>query len=195
MNKLMGFYELSELDIPSIPWKEYTGKETFDSNYLWTIRSAVFRGNDLSLPRLVGANAQDAKTFADSLYSKLKDKGIVIYYPYFLANKSGTLNIYFDRIVIEAVKKDLWNLVTYEDREVTIDIKKDEINVNGNGDFLSEKELNRIVSNVPAVRKAFRDVFYDGESILLEWSLAQKSDLEKNPVGEEYLVFYEARTI
>lgn len=195
MNKLMGFYELSEMDIPSIPWKEYTGKEVFDSNYLWTIRSAVFRGNDLSLPRLVGATAQEAKVFADTLYSKLKDKGLVIYYPYFLANKSGTLNVFLDRIIIEAVKNDLWNLVTYEDREVTIDIKNDIINVNGNGDFLSEKELSRIVSNVPAVRKAFRDVFYDGESILLEWSLAQKSDLEKNPVGEEYLVFYEARTV
>ena len=195
MNKLMGFYELSEMDIPSIPWKEYTGKETFDSNYLWTIRSAVFRGSDLNLPRLVGATAQEAKTFADALYSKLKDKGIVIYYPYFLANKSGTLNVFLDRIVIEAVEKDLWNLVTYEDREVTIDIKKDEINVSGNGDFLSQKELDRILANVPAVKKSFRDFFFDGESVLLEWSLAQNSDLKKNPVGEEYLVFYEARTV
>lgn len=195
MNKLMGFYELAEMDIPSIPWREYTGREVLDADFLWTIRSAVFRGDDLNLPRKVGVTAEEAKAFADSLYVKMKDKGMVIYYPYFLANKSGTLNVYRNRIVIEAVAKDLWNLVTYADREVTIDIKGDEVSINGNGDFLGEEELERIVSNVPSIRRNFRDEMLEGGSVLLEWSLAQKSDLRKEPVGEEFLVFYEARTV
>lgn len=195
MNKLMGFYELAEMDIPSIPWREYTGKEPLDAGYLWTIRSAVFRGDDLNLPRKVGVTAAEAKAFADSLYFRMRDRGIVIYYPYFLANKSGTLNVYRDRIVIEAVAKDLWNLVTYADREVTIDIRGHEISVNGNEAFLEESELERIISNVPSIRRSFRDEMLEGGSVLLEWSLAQKSDLWKNPVGEEFLVFYEARTV
>ena len=195
MNKLMGFYELVEMDVPSVPWKEYTGQELFDPGSLLNIRSAVFRGNDFNLPRLVGVTAEEAKVFADALYFKMKNRGMVIYYPYFLANKSGTLNVFNDRIIIEAVKEDLWNLVTNSDREVTIDIRQGETNFNGNRDFLSEKELQCVVSNVSAVKKAFRNEMLEGKSVLLEWSLAQKSDLFKCPIGEEFLVFYEARTI
>lgn len=49
MNKLMGFLELKEMKLPSVPWKQYTGKENFEDRYLWTVRSAVYRGNDLNL--------------------------------------------------------------------------------------------------------------------------------------------------
>lgn len=196
MNKLMGFYELKSMNIPAIPWEEYTGTEFFSSNNLWTIRSAVFRGNDLELPRLVGALANEAKEFADELLRVLKNRGIVIYYPYFLANKSGTLNVFSDRVVIEAVKNDLWNLVTYSDREVTIEIYNDGTTiVNGNGDFLTESELKKIVNNVKVIKKSFRDDLLEGKSALLEWSLAQKSNLIKEPIGEEFLVFYEVRTL
>ncbi len=195
MNKLMGFYELAEMDIPSISWKEYTGQEMFDESLLWTIRSAVFRGDDMNLPRRVGVTAKEAKGFADNLYAQMKGKGMVVYYPYFLANKSGTLNVYRDRIIIEAVKNDLWNLVTYADREVTIDIRQGEVNVYGNENFLSMDEIGLVTANVPIIRKNFRDEMTEGGSILLEWSLAQNSDLRKRPMGDEFLVFYEARTI
>ena len=87
MNKLMGFLELKEMCLPVIPWKQYTGQEELDDEYLWTIRSAIYRGNDLNLPRLVGENAEKAKKFADQLFLKMKEKGIVIYYPYFIAKK------------------------------------------------------------------------------------------------------------
>ncbi len=195
MNKLMGFYELAAIDIPSIPWKEYTGKECLDQDCLWTIRSAVFHGDDLNLPREVGATALKAKEFANTLLKKMKDKGIVIYYPYFLANKSGTLNIYGDKVVIEAVASDLWNLVTYSDREITIQIIEDEVFIDGKHDFFSEDEYRNLTSNVATIRKIFRDDLLEGKSVLLEWSFAQKSDLSKKPIGEEYLVFYEARTV
>lgn len=195
MNKLMGFYELQAMNIPSVPWKEYTGTEEFDSKYLWTIRSAVFKGDDLNLPRLVGVEANKAKAFANMLLSELKENGIVVYYPYFLANKSGTLNVFSDRVIIEAVNKDLWNLVTLSDREVTIDFNEGEISINGNSNFLSETEIKRLLDNVAIIRKTFRDDLLEGKSILLEWSLAQNSDLQKKPIGNEFLVFYEARTI
>ena len=79
MNKLMGFYELKESSLPTIPWQLYTPSVQLDNTKLWTIRSAVNRGDDLNLPRLVGKNAVEAKQFADNLYEKLRDKGIVIY--------------------------------------------------------------------------------------------------------------------
>ena len=191
----MGFYELNSLNLPTIQWKEYTGNETLNPDFLWTVRSAVFRGDDLNLPRSVGVTADEATSFATNLLAQMNGKGMVVYYPYFIANKSGTLNIYRERIIIEAVKNDLWNLVTYSDREVTYIITDDEVTFDGNGDFLSENELKCISSNAPAIRRSFKDDLLEGKSVLLEWSLAQKSDLKKMPAGEESLVFYELRTV
>lgn len=195
MNKLMGFYELKSMHLPSIPWKEYTGAEELDNDRLWTIRSAVFKGDDLNLPRMVGEIGKKAKDFADSLLKRLQDRGMVIYYPYFVANKSGTLNIFLNDIVIEAVKDDLWNLVTYSDREVTIRIDGSAEQIDGNKEFLSTDEKNEILRHVPEIRKLFRDELIEGKSVLLEWSFAQDSSADKEPVGDEYLVFYEARTV
>ena len=195
MNKLMGFYELKSMDLPSIPWKEYTGVEELDNDRLWTIRSAVFKGDDLNLPRMVGEIGKKAKDFADSLLKRLQDRGMVIYYPYFVANKSGTLNIFLNNIVIEAVKDDLWNLVTYSDREVTIRFDGSAEQIDGNKEFLSTDEKNEILRHVPEIRKLFRDELIEGKSVLLEWSFAQDSSADKEPVGDVYLVFYEARTV
>ena len=101
----MGFFELKASSLPTIPWEIYTPEVNLDSEKLWTIRSAINRGNDLNLPRLVGKKASEAKPFADKLCRELEEKGIVIYYPYFIAHKSGTLNVYSDKIIIEAVNK------------------------------------------------------------------------------------------
>lgn len=195
MNKLMGFYELADMEIPSVPWKEYKGNEKLDPEYLWSIRSAVFQGDDLNLPRKIGIPAKDAIEFANDLLAKMHNEGLVIYYPYFLAKKSGTLNIYSNHIVIEAVDGDLWNLVTYSDRDVTILITEKKTVFDGNRNFLSTKEINDILSNMPQIKKTFRDDLLEGKSVLLEWSFAQKSNLSKKPLGEEYLVFYEIRTV
>lgn len=89
----------------------------------------------------------------------------------------------------------MWNLVTYSDREVTIRYDGLIEQIDGNKDFLSEKEKNEILRYVPEIRKLFRDELVEGKSVLLEWSFAQDSSAEKMPVGDEYLVFYEARIV
>lgn len=195
MNKLMGFFELQDMSLPSIPWKEYTGREYLRDDLLWTVRSAVFHGDDLNLPRLVGANSKDAKEFADHLLEELAGKGIVLFYPYFVANKSGTLEITQNRTLIEAVKADLWNMVTLSDRDVTIQYENGNEFINGDEIFLKDSEKDCLLSNVKKIKKSFRGDLLEGKSILLEWSFAQNCDLNKNPMGEEYLVFYEARTV
>lgn len=195
MNKLMGFYELKNMNLPSIPWKEYDPTVELSNNMLWTIRSAVYKGDDLNLPRMVGEIGKTAKEFADSLLEKLQDKGIVIYYPYFIANKSGTLNIFQSSIIIEGVKADLWNLVTFSDRDVTIRIDDTEEIIDGDAKFFTSDEKSEILKYVPEIRRLFRDELMEGKSILLEWSFAQDSSADKEPLGDEYLVFYEARTV
>lgn len=191
----MGFYELKNMQLPSIPWSEYTGNERLSEKSLWTVRSAVFCGEDLNLPRMVGVKSKEAKIFADELLTVLEGKGIVVYYPYFSAIKSGTLDVYRNRVVIEAVEKDLWNLVTYAKKDVTIQIDQKGEYVNGNKDFLSLNEKKKLLSFIPEIRKIFRDELTEGKSVLFEWSFACDCDLDKLPTGDEYLVFYEARTV
>ncbi len=196
MNKLMGFLELKEMRLPSIPWRQYTGNEYLDDKYLWTIRSAVYRGNDLNLPRSVGKSAEESKKFADILLREIDNKGMVIYYPYFIANKSGTLEVGQNRIVIESVKDDLWNLVTYSDCELTVIYNNDkEPQYIGNQLFLKEDEKQQLLKHIPEIRKIFRGDLLEGKSILLEWSFALSCNNRKEPIDDEYLVFYEARTI
>ena len=196
MNKLMGFLELKEMKLPSVPWKQYTGKENFEDRYLWTVRSAVYRGNDLNLPRSIGESSKVSKKFADQLLKEMNNNGIVIYYPYFIANKSGTLEVRSDKVIIEAVKDDLWNLVTYSEREVTIitDIDGNK-SIIGNANFISNEDLDSLSKHIPELRKLFRNDLLQGKAALLEWSFAQSCNASKEPIGEKYLVFYEARTV
>lgn len=196
MNKLMGFLELRDMKLPSIPWKQYTGGEKLSNDFLWTIRSAVYRGDDLNLPRSVGKNAKESQEFANRLLQKIRDKGMVIYYPYFMANKSGTLEVRENHVIIEAVKKDLWNLVTYSEREVTIIYcNNQETEYVGNREFLTEREQQQLLKHVPEIKRLFRDDLLQGKSALLEWSYAVSCNCKKEPINDEHLVFYEARTI
>jgi len=60
MNKLMGFLELNRLGIPTVPLKEFHPDVNLTYDVLWTIRVAVYEGDDLNLPRVVGVNAREA---------------------------------------------------------------------------------------------------------------------------------------
>lgn len=195
MNKLLGFYELKNSSLPTIPWREFQEDVELDKDILWTIRTAVTSGSDINLPRAVGYDAVSAKAFATDLKKKLRDDGLVIYYPYFIAEKSGNINIFQDKVVIEAVKDDLWNLVTYSDCEVTVVIKGEEIDYIGNKNFISESELNELLRNANKAKAMFRDSLLEGKSALLEWSYAYQCNYNKEKIGDKYLVFYEARTV
>lgn len=195
MNKLLGFYELKDSRLPSIEWREYKPGTVLHGDMLWTIRSAVFSGEDLNLPRKVGVEAKEAMEFADQLYSKLKDKGMVVYYPYFVADKSGTLQVSWNTNVIEAVKDDLWNLVTYSKRDITIQFLDGKEVIDGDKCFLSVEEKQELLKYSAMVKHMFRDDLLEGRNALLEWSYAYASDKEHRPIGDRRLVFYEARTI
>lgn len=195
MNKLLGFYELRESSLPAIPWKEYGYETILDNEKLWTIRSAVYRGGDLNLPRKVGCSGIEGMRFATDLKRKLGNNGIVIYYPYFVAKKSGTINVYKDKLVIEGVREDLWNLVTFSDRDVTIIYEEDNVYIDGDEFFFSESEISELLKYIPKIRYMFREYLLEGKSILIEWSYARDCDVNKKEIGDSYLVFYEARTV
>lgn len=196
MNKLMGFYELKDSGLPAVPWKVFNEDVSFDKRLLWTVRTAVDKGEDLNLPRFVGVGSQEAYEGAINLYNKYRDRGMVVYYPYFIAVKSGTLYVDNSKTVIEAVGKDLWNYVTYNKKDVTVIIdRKSEIYMEGNEDFFEKEEINELSRYADRVRGLFRENIAEGRAVLLEWSYAYDTDLHKHPIGEKYLVFYEIRTV
>ena len=142
INKILGLYELKELNIPKIEWKEFHPDTSyFKEDQLWTIRTATFKGNDFNLSRLIGGKAKEARIFALKEYKVFKNTGLIFYYPYFIAEKSGTLLINEKEIIIEGVHKDLWNLVTDNLRDVSIVEKDNMILSYGNKDFLSDKKF------------------------------------------------------
>lgn len=196
MNKLMGFFELKDSGLPAVPWKVFSENVKLNEELLWTIRTAVEKGEDLNLPRLVGVRAHEAYEGALSLYNKYKDRGMIVYYPYFIAVKSGTLYVDNSKIVIEAVKKDLWNYVTYNRKDVTVVIEQDgKVHIEGDPDFLEKDEVSELEGYALKVKGLFRGFVAEGRGILLEWSYSYDTDVNKHPIGEKYLVFYEIRTV
>ncbi|MCG8499622.1 MAG: hypothetical protein MJB12_04325 [Firmicutes bacterium] len=195
MNKYMGFYELKDINIPTVPWKPFTEHTILDTHLLWTLRAAVENSNDLNLPRVVGVRAEEAYEKGKVFLSKYGDHGLVVYYPYFIAEKSGVLEVNRERVVIEAVDKDLWNLVTYGQKNVTVILSKDETRYIGEPSFMSQEELQTLQKYANVIKYRFRDVLNEGKSIFAEWSFAYNTDIHHQPIGDQYLVFYELRSV
>lgn len=192
----MGFFELKASSLPSVPWQEYMGTEVLSDDKLWTIRTAVYEGKDIGLPRYVGISGSEATIKIKELYKKYKGIGMIVYYPFFVAVKSGTLSIEKNRVVIEAVTGNLWHLVNESKIDVTLmkDNNKDWVK-KGNAQFLSEDEIEAIEKYVAGIRSKYRDEMIEGKTILLEWSFAFDGDIAGQPLGDVYLIFYEIRSI
>ncbi len=191
----MGFYELKDINIPTVPWERYTKEVVLDNNMLWTIRVAVKSGVFLNLPRAVGVTAKEASEKGSALLEKYQDSGMVIYYPYFIADKSGVIDISSHQTVIEAVDKDLWNLVTHGRKDVTIILGECGAKYIGNEAFLSAEELETLRKHITRIKAYYREVMSEGKSILAEWSFAYNTDIDHKPLGEKHLVFYELRSL
>ena len=195
INKMLGFYELPRTGLPCIPWKKFDLDMKLDSNLLWTVRTAVLNGDDLNLPRKVGVDSSEAYKFGKLQLERMQEKGLVVIYPYFIAEKSGTLEVSIGEITIEAVYKDLWNLVTENDKDVTIRITAEKTFVHGQDDFFEDSELRELVKQATKIRGKFRDSIIQGNSILLEWSFAYNTNKTGEKLGKKYLVFYEVREL
>ncbi|KPU43092.1 hypothetical protein OXPF_33420 [Oxobacter pfennigii] len=192
MNKLMGFYELKALSLPTVKWSEFTPETNLNDSILWTIRTALYKGNDYNLPRLVGVTAKEAYNEGVKIYQRIKDNGLCICYPYFIADVSGTVRIEQQRTIIEAVMGDLWNLVTDGKRDITVIVDNNEREVSGDEAFLA-KEEDEILNYAKLLRGKYRRDLAEGREIYLEWSYAYDCSVNKEPKGQRYIIFYEMR--
>ncbi len=196
MNKYMGFYELNSLSLPTVPWQLFTPDTVLDEQLLWTVRVAVESGNDHNLPRAVGVAADEATLKGKEFLREYGSNGIVVYYPYFIAEKSGVLDINSHRTVIEAVDKDLWNLVTFGRKNLTVILPKNQPKEYfGEADFLDKSEISELMKHASVISGRYRQELSQGSSILAEWSYAYNTDILYKPIGQRYLVFYELRAL
>jgi len=197
VNKLQGFYELRRIRIPSISWREFTPHTTLSPDKLWTIRVAVAQGNDFNLPRAVGLNAADATIKGREFIQAFPPPDLVIYYPYFLALKSGTMSIQEERTVIEAVNRDLWNLTTAGRRDVSMAVQLDsgDMSIFGEETFLEPDEISELLRYDKILRAYNHHQLFGSTTVMVEWSYAMNSDLDRRPTGNKYLVFYEYRLL
>lgn len=199
MNKYFGFYELKSTNLPTVAWERFSYDTELDKGLLWTIRVAVEGSDDLNLPRLIGAKADEASAMGKELLDRYSGRGMVVYYPYFIAEKSGVLEINNRHMVIEAVDRDLWNLVTYGRKDVTIIISSHQGNESveyfGGKAFLAEDEITELKKYSSVIKGRFRDEISEGKSIFAEWSYAYNTDIRNMPIGLRHLFFYELRTV
>ena len=151
--------------------------------------------NDLNLPRAVGVCAEEAEKTGRELLNEYEGKGIVIYYPYFIAEKSGVLDIDCNRTVIEAVDRDLRNLVTYVRKNLTSIYTENGGQHFGDQSFLSKEEADELLKYSAVIKGRYRNMLREGGSILAEWSYAFNTDVSHKPIGKRYLVFYELRHV
>ncbi len=197
MNKLDGFFKLNSINLPTVEWKAFQPGIKFSNDHLWTVRCAVMRGKDFELPRLIGAEAIAAQKFAENLYSKLGAGGLVIYYPFFVAELSGTLIVSQTAAEIECVRGDLWNLVDsgHTDGTLKYDFASDKLMELTNTNALTSERTAELVNCASVLRRSFRDELAEGSSIYTEWSYAFEVNEKKLPHGQAFLVFYELKTL
>ena len=90
----------------------------------------------------------------------------------------------------------MWNLVTDSKCDVTIMFDSmDGVEYRGDKEFLSINEIEELLKYVPEIRRIFRDDLLEGKAVLLEWSRAVSCDNKKELLDDEYLIFYEVRTV
>lgn len=194
MNKLEGFFELQRSGLPTVPWQQFMADTELSGDILWTVRCAVTQGDDLNLPRRVGVQAAEAMAFARQVLQELGPQSLVIYYPYFVAEKSGVLEVTLQKTVIEAVRGDLWNLVSENKLDVSICIAE-AVTVTGDSPLLSAGEIDELVGYAQRVRTRYRDDLLSGKSLFLEWSHACQYDLQRQTSSGSELIFYELRSV
>lgn len=181
---------LESTGLPTVPWKIFDENAVMDSNRLWTVRTALIKGNDVSLPRYVGVNGEEAYRKAKEIKEQIGDNSIVFYYPFFIAETSGVIMTTPERkIIIEVCREDLWNLVDKQivDLRIEASVTEPNFKVTPEGsDLLSVKQMGELIS---MARRQYQKT--RGQYAWAEWSYAYESDLNKKPASERYLVFYQ----
>ena len=209
--KLEGLLRIDELKLPHPNWKFVTlGSEpeaqlnqrlqskTINADKLalsdkqkWTVRTCLL-GNvteiEFGLKRAVGI---DSNQVADKLkefrehYDRQKLHVVFVIYPYFLASKSGIIELHSFEIMLESVSGSQWRLTeegapseswTYEGPHDKVSVSKFRRKSDQEMNILTLEEVERLSTCAIAI---------SDNDVLLEWTITP----------DETLLFYDMRPV
>ncbi|BBF45146.1 hypothetical protein lbkm_3905 [Lachnospiraceae bacterium KM106-2] len=195
MHVLQNSYLLSHLDLPTIPWQQGFLSTEFDQHMLWTVKNEPVSAEIGLIEGKIGVTAKEAKEFVKHQYDNLGEKRVVLYYPYYTATKSGTIDLNQERSVIEAVEGKIENLSKKHRVDVTMIFRDNDLEIVGNDKFLSEDETLTLIDYCRELKsRCAADLDY-GKNIILYWSIVSETKVNMIPKDKTNLIFTKLKII
>ncbi len=195
MYVLQNSYILDYLDLPTIPWEPCHTTATLDDSILWTVKNEPYQPNQGKIYGRIGITSSEAKAYISSEYSNLKHKRMLIYYPYYTAVKSGTIDLSYDRIVIEAVEGKIENLKKNHRVNETIIFRQDSIEIFGDEDYMTREETLTLIDYAKQLKKRAATEIEFGKNLIFYWSIVQETKRNMIPRDETKLLFHQIKVL
>ena len=195
MYVMQNCYILDCLDLPTIPWEICQTTKILDDSILWTVKNEPYYHKEGMIYGRIGVNAKEAMSYIKSEMKTLEKGRLLIHYPYYTAVKSGTLDLSYDRLVIEAVEGKIENLKKKHRVNETIIFKEEDINIFGDEHFLTEEETLVLIDYTKQMKKRCMNEIEFGKNILLYWSIVQETKRNMIPKEEVKLLFHQIKVL
>lgn len=195
MYVLQNCYILDYLDLPTIPWAPCRTTEALDDTILWTVKNEPYSFNDGKIYGRIGVTSNEAMHYIKSQYQDLGNRRMLIYYPYFTAAKSGTIDLSYDRIVIEAVEGKIENLKKKHRVDETIIFREEEIEILGDEAFLTKEETLHLIDYAKQLRNRCQNDIAFGRNIIVYWSIVQETRKNMIPRDDQKLLFHQIKVL
>lgn|SRR3989338_6303873 len=176
MNLIKNFKLIDQWDLARPDWefvKSSSGLKKFAGikDYCgWTIRVLYTKPGSFRKPIYVNWLPKSrVKGKIDQFAKQAKKDYVIVVYPSWKLFKSGTLLIDKDRIVVEACRGSIDNLMRHGlcELRLTYDNRRRLINAWGKLKFLSASEKKKILSAMGKVKK---------KGLILEWAVGQRGE-------------------
>lgn len=195
MHVLQNCFILNHLDLPTIPWEVCNTTMTLNNHILWTVKNEPFRPEWGTIFGKIGITSKQVKEYVIKEYPQLEKRRLLICYPYYTAYKSGTIDLTYERSVIEGVEGKIENLKKKHRVDETMIFTQEDIEIFGNDTFLTQDETITLIDYCRDLRKRCMGELEFGKNILLYWSFVQETRTNMIPFDDKQLLFYQLKVL
>ena len=195
MYVLQNCYILDFLELPTIPWEQCQTTTQLDDSILWTVKNEPFYGKDGRIYGKIGITAKEAMQYIISQYQTLGKNRMLLCYPYYTAAKSGTIDMTYERVAIEAVEGKIENLKKKHRVDEPLLFREEDLEIFGEEEFLTREETLEIIDYGARLKKRFAGDLEYGKNIMIYWSYVQETLRNMIPTGEPKLIFHQIKVL
>ncbi len=195
MYVLQNCYILDYLDLPTIPWMQCHTTTMLDDTILWTVKNEPIYSGKGYVYGEIGVTAKEAMSYIKSQYGSLGKHRMLLCYPYYTASKSGTIDMTYERVAIEAVEGKIENLKKKNRVDETLLFREDELEIFGDEEFLTREETLEIIDYSCTLKKRFAGELEYGKNIIIYWSYVEETLRNMIPKGNPFLVFHQIKVL